>query len=83
MFYTPVTLGSSEVYKFIFLNIHFWMDTISSILLKRKSHFVELLKTKTAGNLSEDEEHLLNQVLNDLRTKYLEKILVDALQKRS
>ncbi len=32
---------------------------------------IDMLKEKTKGNLTEEEEKLINEVLYDLRTKYL------------
>jgi len=40
-------------------------------LAKQNIDIVELLKNKTQGNLTEEESRLLNQVLSDLRIKYV------------
>jgi len=40
-------------------------------LAKQNIDIVELLKNKTQGNLSDDETRLVNQVLIDLRLKYV------------
>lgn len=34
---------------------------------------LDLLRTKTRGNLTEEEEHLFNSVLTDLRIRYVDK----------
>ncbi|WP_051904322.1 DUF1844 domain-containing protein [Hippea jasoniae] len=34
---------------------------------------IEVLKDKTKGNLNEEEQRLLDEILYDLRVKYLEK----------
>ncbi len=43
-------------------------------LAKRLIDILDLLKTKTQGNLDSEEEELLNQSLNQLKSIYLEKI---------
>lgn len=40
-------------------------------LAKQTIDIVGMLQQKTAGNLSDDEEKLLNQVLYDLRVRYI------------
>ncbi len=39
-------------------------------LAKQNIDFVKLLKTKTKGNLTEDENRLLDQILTDLTSQY-------------
>lgn len=39
-------------------------------LAKQNIRIVEMLQEKTKGNLSQEEDNLLNQVLKDLRLKY-------------
>ena len=40
-------------------------------LAKQNIDILELLKNKTQGNLSDDESRLINQVLSDLRLKFV------------
>ncbi|MBF0440497.1 MAG: DUF1844 domain-containing protein [Oligoflexales bacterium] len=42
------------------------------ILAKQNIDFIEILRDKTKGNLLEDEKQLIEQVLTDLRIKYIE-----------
>ncbi len=41
-------------------------------LAEQNIELLAMLKEKTKGNLSSDEEHLLNGLLYDLRLKYVE-----------
>jgi hypothetical protein len=41
-------------------------------LAQQTISIIEILKEKTAGNLSEDEENLIGTVLYDLRMKYVQ-----------
>lgn len=48
-------------------------ENINLELAKRLIDILDLLKTKTKGNLDPEEEKLLNQSLDQLKTLYLEK----------
>lgn len=41
-------------------------------LARQNIEIIELLRIKTQGNLSEDEQKLITQVLSDLRLKFVE-----------
>jgi hypothetical protein len=50
-------------------------DTLARPNLKEAAHLIEviaMLKEKTAGNLEESEEQLIDAVLYDLRIRYVE-----------
>jgi len=40
-------------------------------LAKQTIHIIEILKEKTKGNLSDEEERLIDDMLYDLRLKYI------------
>jgi hypothetical protein len=42
-------------------------------LAKQTISLIEMLTEKTKGNLSEEEERMINNILYDLRMKYVEK----------
>jgi hypothetical protein len=47
------------------------MKTGKNLVLARQNiEIIELLKLKTKGNLTADEERLLSEVLTDLKLKY-------------
>jgi hypothetical protein len=46
--------------------------TINLPLAQQTISIIEILKEKTKGNLTEDEENLLGTVLYDLRMKYVQ-----------
>ena len=46
--------------------------TLNLPLAQQTISIIEILKEKTAGNLTEDEENLLGTVLYDLRMKYVQ-----------
>jgi hypothetical protein len=41
------------------------------VLAKQNIDIIELLRQKTQGNLTESESHLIQQVLTDLRMRYV------------
>ncbi len=41
-------------------------------LAKHNINILEMLKVKTSGNLNQDESKLLDQVIHDLKVKYVE-----------
>ena len=45
---------------------------VNLVLAKQNIDFLNLLADKTKGNLNRDEKSLLDQVLTDLRLKYVE-----------
>jgi hypothetical protein len=46
--------------------------TLNLPLAQQTISIIEILKAKTAGNLTEDEENLIGTVLYDLRMKYVQ-----------
>jgi Domain of unknown function (DUF1844) len=50
-------------------------ETLMDLCLAKETiQIIELVQTKTRGNLTEEERGLLNSVLLDLRFKYVNKI---------
>lgn len=46
--------------------------SLNLVLAKQNIEIIEILKAKTKGNLTADEQRLLDQVLTDLRLKFAE-----------
>ena len=47
--------------------------TINMTLARQNIEIISLLADKTKGNLTETEQHLLQQILLDLRMRFIEK----------
>lgn len=47
--------------------------TVDLVLARQSIDVLAMLREKTRGNLSADEEHLFNSVLADLRLRFVEK----------
>jgi len=48
-------------------------ESLNLPLAKQTISLIEMLTEKTKGNLSEEEDRLINNILYDLRMKYVEK----------
>ena len=75
--FSSLILGLSSAALYYLGETNVGTESVAEVqpeLALQNIEFVEMLKEKTEGNLTEDEQKLINQILTDLRQKYSQKV---------